>query len=341
MSIYDNRDSSAYVFRNEKPYRNRNIEKWWNNTHDKIIERLIDEYQWYWFWEVSDAIIEATPREVADVLCQQHAWYNKVMKYARTRAQELGLTKRIRKPEKKECLVCHNEFVEDSLPYPLAKRTGIDSIDFCAPCLGGAVLRNKGNSEATKEEVISYLVELSSLLCRVPQQEFGRGIEDILSIERDKRQGVVDALRMKPTTKRVKELFGSWLKALIEAGILESETRETRRGIQTIAEDGDVCLSLGERTIDDYLFRNGIAHTREPRYPDSNYRADFLVGETFIEYFGLQGDPDYDKKSKIKERICSEHGIRFLAIYPKDLISVARLRRKLTEIISDANLEPN
>jgi hypothetical protein len=130
------------------------------------------------------------------------------------------------------------------------------------------------------------------------------------------------------------EIFGSWLKALVEAGVLEDGTRRTARGIQTIARDGHICLSLGGKTIYDYLFSNGIPHEIEPRYPEGNYRADFLVNDVFIEYFGLKGNPECDAKTKLKQRLCRKHGIRLISIYPEDLISMKKLERKMAPILT-------
>jgi len=110
----------------------------------------------------------------------------------------------------------------------------------------------------------------------------------------------------------VKTLFGSWLKALIEAEVLEDGARRTSRGTQCLAKDGHVCLSLGEKTIDDLLHSHGITHEKEYPYPERDFRADFLVDGVFIEYFGLTGDPDYDAKTRLKQRICKKHEIKLI-----------------------------
>ncbi len=128
--------------------------------------------------------------------------------------------------------------------------------------------------------------------------------------------------------------FNSWLAALIDAGVLEDGTRKTSRGIQTLAKDRHVCLSLGEKTIDDFLFDRGIPHEKEPRYPIGNFRADFLVNGIFIEYFGLAGNPDYDAKIKKKMKICLDFGISLISIYPSDLISDKKLQKKLAPILT-------
>ncbi|OGI47911.1 MAG: hypothetical protein A2637_03080 [Candidatus Muproteobacteria bacterium RIFCSPHIGHO2_01_FULL_65_16] len=52
-----------------------------------------------------------------------------------------------------------------------------------------------------------------------------------------------------------------------------------------------------------------------------------------IEYFGLAGNPDYDKKIREKTRICKEHGIALIAIYAKDLMSQERLEDKLSSLV--------
>ena len=332
MSIYDQRDEPAY---NDDfhPYHNRNIDKWWTDKHDQLILTLIDQYQWGWYWELHESIEDITPKDVMDTLTKQYAWYNKVMKYGLTRAKELGFTKNIRKPQRRSCLLCGEEFIESSLPQPFLKRLGVNNLVFCSPCLKDTVLQNTGNENATNEEIIKYLNQLANVIEKVPTQGFGEGVDDLSNLDSIKLLELLKTLNRKPTVKRIKAVFGSWFNALVEAGVLQDGARQNSRGIQTIAKDGHNCFSLGERTIDDFLYNRGIAHQREPKYPDSNYRADFLVGNIFIEYFGLAGNPEYDKKTKDKKKICRKHGVNLISLYPKDLMSTKKLEGKLMDIL--------
>jgi hypothetical protein len=116
---------------------------------------------------------------------------------------------------------------------------------------------------------------------------------------------------------------------LIEAEILEDGTRRSSMGTQCLAKDGHVCYSLGEKTIDDLLFELNIPHTKEPKYPEGNYRGDFLTGEIIIEYFGLIGNIEYDKKVEIKRQLAKKHNLTIIEIFPKDLIDTNKLIDKL------------
>ena len=207
------------------------------------------------------------------------------MKYAITRAKELGLDKKIRSPEWRLCLLCQERFVEDSLPHPLIKRLGVANLDFCAPCLRDTVLEGTGNNFSSRENVLTYIRELTSTLQRIPPQGFGERVDDFRDMDADQRLATLRAVQRRPTVRRVKELFGSWLQALIESGILDENARRTGRGVQCLAKDGHVCLSLGEKTIDDYLHIHGILHEKEPTYPKGNYRADFIVNGVFIRHY--------------------------------------------------------
>jgi hypothetical protein len=321
MSIYDQRDTPAY--RDDfYPFYDENLDKLWLPQHDQIVSDLVDKYQWYWYWMVSDS------------LSKQFAGYhyNKLMYYAITRAHDLGLTKKIRTPQNKKCPLCGHAFIENSLPFPLVRRLGVDHLDFCAPCLRDTLLRGTGKYRAKKQEIIEYLRELTSILERIPAQGFGEGIEDLHDIDYKKRVQLLRLFQNKPCIERIKKSFGSWLKALIEAGILENDTRETPRGTHTIAQDGHTCFSLGEKTIDDYLYKQGIPHQKEPAYPGTNFRADFLVENTFIEYFGLAGDSNYDLKINEKKEICRKKEIKLIEIYPKDLVNIEKLKKKLAEL---------
>ncbi len=342
MSIYNYRDRSAYRnFRTEPRYcENSHILKWWSLSHDKLLSEQIEREQWVWYWDITDKILATTPPETIetwkeeDPLCSRYAWYNILMYFAASRAEKFGLTKTIRKPEWKVCPLCNQKFVEDSLPVPLTKRLGINQLDFCAPCLSYTIFQNSGNETLSRQEVLTYLRDLADVLKRVPSQDFGEGMYDLYDLSTQERLAVLRALKRKPTQCRVKKLFGSWLKALIEAKVLEDGTRRTSRGIQCLARDGHVCLSLGEKTIDDFLHTFGIYHEKEPRYPEGNFRADFVVDGVFIEYFGLTGNNDYDAKTKLKQELCKKHGIKLISVYPNDLVSLKKLEAMLLPELS-------
>jgi hypothetical protein len=342
MSVYNYRDKPAYRQRRiSKDYsKNPHILKWWNKSHDKLLVELIERYQWHWFWHITDEVLAITPLEIIeawkieDPACSRHAWYNALMYFARSRAESLKLTRKIRKPKWKVCLLCNQRFVEDSLPSPLTRRLGIDKLNFCSLCLKGIVFADSGSDSLTKEEIIDYLNELVNVIERVPPQNFGEGINDFDDTDTPQRLRIFRVLQKKPTINRVKELFGSWFIMLVEAGILENGTIKRVMGYQCLAKDGHVCFSLGEKTIDDFLYKHNIPHEKEQRYPEGNFRNDFLVNEVFIEYFGLVGNAEYDLKIKKKRQICKKHGIRLISLYPKDLLNVKKLTKKLKAVIS-------
>lgn len=340
MSIYDCRDKSAYsLFKAESYYaQNRHILKWWVPAYDKLILDQISRLHWSWYWEIADEVVKVTPTEIIedwkkkDPLCRKFAWYNVLMYFAASRGEQLGFTRYIRKPKWKECPLCQNQFVEDSLPYPLVLRLGIDGLDFCAPCLRDTVL-SPGNDFAASEQILRYMQYLTNLIQRVPTQNFGTGVKDLFGMSTRERLSLLNLLKVKPSQRRVKEIYGSWLNALITAGVLENGTLQTSRGIHCIAKDGHVCLSLAEKTIDDLLYLSGVVHEKEPRYPNSNYRGDFKVDEIIIEYFGLTGNLEYDSKTKDKMVLCKQLGIDLIAIYPEDLVSLPKLEKKLSKVL--------
>lgn len=340
MSIYDQREKSAYTIPlvGTDYAQNKFVLKWWTPAHDDLLVQQIKEKQWVWFWSITDKIKNITEHTIIDKwknedpICSQCAWYNVLMYFAISRAEYIGLTSTVREPLQKICFLCNKKFVEDSLPIPLVERLGIDNIDYCAPCLKDTILPGTGKNDATRQEIVDYLKNIAKLLGRVPTQDFGVNAFDIHGLSSTNRLAVLQLLQKKPTLHRVKCEFNSWLEALIESGVLEDGTRKTSRGIQTLAKDRHICLSLGEKTIDDFLFDRGIHHIKEPRYPTGNFRADFQVDDIFIEYFGLAGNPEYDIKIKKKIQICSDFGITLISIYPSDLMSDEKIQRKLAPI---------
>lgn len=350
VDIKKPQEKTIYACRNVPAYRDNNYDditdycknphilKWWNNTHDTLIAQLIEKKQWYWDWDITDKIISITSSKIIeswkeeDPLCKEYAWYNILMYFAKSRAYSLGLVKKIKKPKCKICPLCGEKFLENSLPLPLVELVGgIKRIDFCSPCL--SIIYDEGNDNLTRQEVLSYFKELTNILQRVPNYDFGRRKGEFIDFDTKERLDLLKLLKKKPSIGRIKELFGSWFNTLIEAEILEDGVRKTSRGTHCLAKDGHHCLSLGEKTIDDFLYRHNIPHEKEPAYPESNFRADFYINEVFVEYFGLSGNLEYDLKTKKKKQLCHKHGIKLISIYPKDLVSMKKIESKLKELL--------
>lgn len=131
----------------------------------------------------------------------------------------------------------------------------------------------------------------------------------------------------------VKKKFGSWFKSMVDTKAVPNGVKMTTRGLWCISSDGHQCHSIDEQTIDNWLHSNKIKHSREPLYPQHDLlnfhgkrRADWKVGDTFIEYFGLVGNKDYDKKTHEKIMLASINHIPLIELYPND---IALLKEKL------------
>ena len=109
-----------------------------------------------------------------------------------------------------------------------------------------------------------------------------------------------------------------------------------RRRLQDESIKGDFVKSYGEKVIANILFSNGIAgNGRDPesyygyehdvRWNGQNYKPDFSIYDQtktrriVIEYFGLQGDPDYDEMSQAKREFWAERDEVFLEYFPSDI----------------------
>jgi hypothetical protein len=268
-----------------------------------------------------------------DPLCRRYAWNNILMHFSIARAEVIKVTKQIRSPQWKICGLCHNRFIENSLPFPLVKRLGIDRLEFCAPCLRDTVLSKSGYDNASEDQIKKYIRGIYKITGVFPNSNYYVGYNDLLNLDYEQRLEFLKLLKIRPSNLRVKEIYNSCANAYQQAGIIGEYLLTTSRGIHTVANDGHLCLSLGERTIDDFLYEHGIEHEKEPSYPDSNFRADFRVGDILIEYFGMAGDPEYDKKTKIKKGICRTNQIQLISIYPNDLRDEKHLERKLAILL--------
>jgi len=109
----------------------------------------------------------------------------------------------------------------------------------------------------------------------------------------------------------------------------KEEFLEYRRGVARETLGGDYVKSYGERLIANALFEHDVRY----KYEDSHqwgeffYRPDFTVWQNnsrvIIEYFGMEGDKDYDVQTEQKKAYCKGRGITLLEYRPSDVAAGA------------------
>jgi len=103
------------------------------------------------------------------------------------------------------------------------------------------------------------------------------------------------------------------------------ELLDHRRGLLRESLKGDYVKSFGEKAIANALFEHDVKYKYERnfRWDGINYRPDFTIGRergVIIEYFGLEGDADYDEMSDKKRAYWKgEPEWKFLEFSPKDI----------------------
>lgn len=131
--------------------------------------------------------------------------------------------------------------------------------------------------------------------------------------------------------------------------LLSHRTRSSvLRGDRLVAADGTYVRSEGEILISNALFLHGVkASYEEPVGWDGTvYRPDFMIhtGDdtgVVIEYFGMVGNPDYDRQTEEKRRYWEErHGWELIELYPRDIAAggEAGLNIRLQRLLSDRGI---
>ncbi len=125
-----------------------------------------------------------------------------------------------------------------------------------------------------------------------------------------------------------------------------------RRSLVSETLRGEYVKSYGEKVIANFLFEHDIPYFYEQHHWVSgrNYRPDFTVPKSdsmrqgvVIEYFGLDGEPDYDELSAKKRAYWESKSDRwaFIELGPKDWNrDAARLEACLKQKLVEAGVRP-
>lgn len=84
-----------------------------------------------------------------------------------------------------------------------------------------------------------------------------------------------------------------------------------------LSYEGLYLRSSLEAMYDAYLHELGVEHEHEPvPVPTSKYRADFKVGNVFIEIRGMENYKEYDLKQTIKDALYKRHNLKVVSLLP-------------------------
>lgn len=316
------------------------ILSWWTESHDRMLQDWARKYgrgwQHYYSSEGHQYIREIDQEAFEewkkhDPLCEEYVWYNVIFNFIAARFVQQKFEDLLPDPFTAFCESCSLEFDSRSIEGALL---GYSYDRLCNVCIYKAFV-TEGAHDVDRELMEWWIPEISRTLERIISQAIVTQpkSEIPLGSPADPSVSAIALLSIRPNLRRVKEEYGSWLGALTATGVIGEEGVRTSRGTRCLAEDGHVCLSFGEKTIDDLLYRAGIEHTREPMYPNSNFRADFEINGTLVEYFGLSGDEEYDRKIVKKRKIAKEYRVELMEIYPKQLLDPKRLINRLRGLV--------
>jgi hypothetical protein len=247
--------------------------------------------------------------------------------------------------EEKECRLCGDKF----WPQMSEEWPGRVPPDYCLICLEMAFSGSTEffrllsyTDEQRRENFVFGIRAYSEFFGFIPKV----GTTKRRVVTQIRRTGVMGddldlvlmASAMLPWHETAKKMFGSWAHLLEEAGLLRDRQRG-RGGHQSIASDGHLCLSMGERAICEFLTRNRISHTKEPLYPtheDFNpnglLRGDFLVGEIFIEYAGMMSNKEYASRMGQKSKLAKLKGIPWLKVEGSQLEDLEEMYQAIRDL---------
>lgn len=316
-----------------------NFEKIWSVEGDQAVDDLVDLYEAAWPWVTARTLRARVPplvRAARELGARISVEPNRMLpSYARNSTAmtdsvllwgSFQLARRRRRwPESHwtACPTCWREFWTGELPPWTYPQFG--PARYCFRCCEAA--RNGTSGHLSRDEAVSALARLAEVMEGIPPQNFAFQTVPI-DIDAARRDQIVQALRAVPPPDPLKTLLDvpDWLGVLQSAGLVDNGWRPSM-GTWCRAEDGHRCRSLLEKSIDDWLYRHGITHSPEPRWPvhptlnpSGRKRGDWLLADgTFIECAGVLTDRQYARKIEEKRRLAEQLGVRLIIILPTDI----------------------
>lgn len=88
------------------------------------------------------------------------------------------------------------------------------------------------------------------------------------------------------------------------------------------ATDGHFVRSKAETLIDNWLYMAEIVHAYERKLPiEEDVYSDFYIptGKVYIEFWGLENNPKYEKRKLIKKEIYEKYGFNLIELTDQEV----------------------
>lgn len=329
-------NSYGWTFKDQERF-----ESIWTAEGDAVADELADRYAFAWPWLIARSLSASAPitskaimefavsedrpwhtyRDVPDIMFEHIAMWGSFHAVRKRRTWP--------EPGEAVCPTCGDTFWTGHLAHWTFRRFG--PARYCRSCCDQALIGHRG--PCTRETAITTLKKLNAALGVIPAQNFNQPVfpPDAADQNRDRW---MEALLHMPSPDQIKHALGEkdWFGVLQTAGIVGEGWRPSH-GTWCRAEDGHLCRSLLEKSIDDWLSRHRIVHECEPHWPkrptlnpSGLKRADWLLDDgSFVECAGLMERSDYATKMEQKRELARLTGVRLHIITPADLFRLDKI----------------
>jgi len=220
------------------------------------------------------------------------------------------------------CPICQNEHTWKDKTYEYTKSFyGVPPYfhEICFNCLDIAINQNY-KKNITKTDLDCFH-QISNIIGSIPSKNMFE-VLFVQSKKLDTASRTVRIMKEMNTFEKIIRKYGSWFAVLVRSGCLPEGARKEHYGTRVLSKDGHECLSFGEMHLDNMMHKHSLKHKKEVSYPNSNMVCDWVIelenNKIYVEYFGLLGNEDYDKKIEMKRLLAKENRLTLIEFYPFD-----------------------
>jgi hypothetical protein len=110
-----------------------------------------------------------------------------------------------------------------------------------------------------------------------------------------------------------------------EIKLCNNETIREKYEATHRTRDGHYVRSRAEVIIDDTLYDYGLVHAYEKKVPiEEDLYTDFYLpnGKVYIEFWGLENDPKYLERKKVKKEIYDKYDLKLIELSDSDILNL-------------------